>query len=189
MADAQTISIVFAGLSIGIAAIYYALTIRNTQRNQELALKAQEQALETRQAQLFMSIYNRFHEVEFWKNLGEIRKWEWESIEEYHEKYYSHPELIAKWNAVGSYFEGMGVMVKRNLIDVTVVDDLMSGPLMSIWQKWEPTILEERRRRNMPTIWEWYEYLYEEVRKVSVREHGAEHVVDVGRLYRPIESS
>jgi hypothetical protein len=37
MVDAQTVSIVFAGLSIGIAAIYYTLTIRNSQRNQELA--------------------------------------------------------------------------------------------------------------------------------------------------------
>lgn len=76
----------------------------------------------------------------------------------------------------------------RNLIDVSVVDDLMSGPLMSLWQKFEPTILELRRRRNMPTMWEWYEYLYEEVRKVSEKEHGAEHVVDVGRLRRALKS-
>jgi hypothetical protein len=141
MVDYQTLSIVLTGLGIIGAILYYTLTLRN--------------ATKTRQAQLFMSIYNRFHEVEFWKHLGEIRQWEWGSIEEYNEKYSSHPERIAKWNAVGSFFEGMGVMVKRNLIDVAVVDDLMSGPLMSLWQKWEPTILEQRRMRNMPTMWEW----------------------------------
>ncbi len=189
MADAQTISIVFAGLSIGIAAIYYALTIRNTQRNQELALKAQEQALETRQAQLFMQIYNRTNEVEFWKNYEEILQWDWESLEEYYEKYESRPEMKAKWVAVGQFYEGIGVMVKRKFIDITVVDDLMSGPLMSLWQKFEPTILEKRRRRDMPTLWEWFGYLYEEVRKVSEKEHGAEHVVDVGRLQRLSESN
>ena len=175
MIDYSTLSIVLTGLGIIGAIVYYTLTLRN--------------ATKTRQAQLFMSIYNRFHEVEFWKHLQEIRQWEWESLEEYYEKYDSNPEMAAKWVSIGSFFEGMGVMVKRNLIDVTVVDDLMSGPLMGLWQKWEPTILEQRRRRNMPTMWEWYEYLYEEVRKVSEREHGAEHVVNVSRLWRPSESN
>jgi len=178
----QTVALV-----VGIA--YYLFIMRNSQRNQELTLKAQEQALETRQAQLFMSIYTRVNEVEFWKNFIEIQQWEWESFEEYNEKYRSRTEMRAKFNSVGSFFEGMGVMVKRNLIDVTVVDDLMSGPIMSVWQKFEPIILEDRRRRDMPTIWEWFGYLYEEVRKVAETEHGAEHVVDVGRLERPFESN
>jgi uncharacterized membrane-anchored protein YhcB (DUF1043 family) len=46
----QTIALV-----VGIA--YYLFIMRNSQRNQELTLKAQEQALETRQTQLFMQIY------------------------------------------------------------------------------------------------------------------------------------
>ena len=170
MVDYSTLSIVLTGLGIIGAILYYTLTLRN--------------ATKTRQAQLFMSIYNRFHEVEFWKHLRELQEWEWDSPEEYYEKYDSNPEMASKWNSVGSFFEGMGVMVKRNLIDVTVVDDLMSAPLMSLWQKWQPTILEQRRLRNMPTVWEWYEYLYEEVRKVAAREHGAEHVKDMVRLFK-----
>jgi hypothetical protein len=178
----QTIALI-----VGIA--YYLFIMRNSQRNQELARKAQEQALETRQAQLFMSIYTRVNEVEFWHNFMEIRQWEWESFEEYNEKYSLCTEMSAKFNSVGTFFEGMGVMVKRKLIDVTVVDDLLSGPIMSLWQKFEPILLEDRRRRNMPTLWEWFEYLYEEVRKVAEKEHGAEHVVDVERLHRPYESN
>jgi len=180
-----------------IVGIFYYLTImRNQQKTRELTLesqeltrKAQEQALETRQAQLFMSIYTRVNEVEFWKNFLDIQQWEWESFEEYNEKYVSRTEMRAKFYSVGTFFEGMGVMVKRDLIDVTVVDDLLSGPIMSVWQKFEPIILEDRRRRNMPTIWEWFGYLYEEVTIVAEKEHGAEHVVDVGRLERPFESN
>jgi hypothetical protein len=183
-------------LSLVVGIIYYLGILRNTQKTRELTLesqeltrKAQEQALETRQAQLFMSIYTRANEVEFWKNYREIIQWEWESFEEYNEKYILRPEMWAKWNSLGTFFEGMGVMVKRHHIDVTVVDDLLSGPIMSLWQKFEPTILENGRRRNMPTIWEWFGYLYEEVRKTSEKEHGVEHVVDVGRLYKPYESN
>jgi hypothetical protein len=178
----QTIALI-----VGI--VYYLIIMKNSQRNQELARKAQEQALETRQAQLFMNIYTRANEVDFWENYIEIRQWEWESFEEYNEKYVLRPEMRAKFNSVGTFFEGMGVMVKRHHIDVTVVDDLLSGPIMSLWQKFEPMILENRKRRNMPTHWEWFEYLYEEVRKVSEMEHGAEHVVDVGRLDSLFESN
>jgi hypothetical protein len=46
------------GILVGI--IYYLTIMRNTQKTRELTLKAQEQALETRQAQLFMQWYNSF---------------------------------------------------------------------------------------------------------------------------------
>ena len=42
-----------AGILVGIA--YYIMTIRNQQKNQDMQL-------ETRQAQLFMQIYNRFND-------------------------------------------------------------------------------------------------------------------------------
>ena len=178
----QTLMTYLTLISVPVGVIYHIMTLRNTRQNQE-------QQLETRQAQLFMHLYNRCQEAEFWTQMEEIQQWEWDNPEEYYEKYESRPEIIAKWYSVGTLFEGMGVLVKRNLIDVTIVDDLLSGPIMSLWQKWEPTILERRRRKNMPTIFEWFEYLYEEIKKVSEKEHGAEHVVDVGRLERPYESN
>jgi hypothetical protein len=41
-----------AGILVGIA--YYLVIMRNSQKTRELALNAQEKALETRQAQLFI---------------------------------------------------------------------------------------------------------------------------------------
>jgi hypothetical protein len=182
------------GILIGI--VYYLFIMRNSQRTRELALKAQEltlkaqeQALETRQAQLFMNIYTQVYSLEFWNHFREVREeWEWEDYDDWYDKYESVPEKQNIFNAVGSYFEGMGVLVKRNFIDVTFVDDLLSGPLMSLWQKFEPIILEERRRKNVPTIWEWFGYLYDRVKEVSEKEHGPEHVVDMQRMDRRPES-
>ena len=51
------------GLLVGIA--YYLIIMRNSQRNQELALKAQEHALETRETQLFMNIFNTYSSGDF----------------------------------------------------------------------------------------------------------------------------
>jgi hypothetical protein len=44
-----------AGILVGIA--YCLVIMRNSQKTRELALQSQEQALETRQAQLFMDVY------------------------------------------------------------------------------------------------------------------------------------
>ena len=61
----QSVSYIAGALGVCVAAAYYVMNLRITQKNQELslktqeiALKAQQQSLETRQAQLFMGIYN-----------------------------------------------------------------------------------------------------------------------------------
>jgi hypothetical protein len=53
----QTIGILMTGVSLTIAAAYYTLTLRNTQKNQQLQL-------ETRQAQLYMGLVNTFNSYE-----------------------------------------------------------------------------------------------------------------------------
>ena len=82
MVDVQTISIVFAGLSIGVAAIYYTLTLRNTQRAQQIQI-------DTRQAQLFMNIYNQsFTNPYYLESIGRIWDNTWSSYEEFKSIYH-----------------------------------------------------------------------------------------------------
>lgn len=112
-----------------------------------------------------MNIYAQIYTLEFWNYYREVtEQWEWEDYDDWYDKYRSVPEKQNKFTVVSSFFEGIGVLVKRNLIDVAFVDDLISGPLMSLWQKFEPVILEERRRRNVPTMWEWFGYLLQQGR-------------------------
>jgi hypothetical protein len=61
-----------AGLLVGI--FYYVTTMRNAQKTRELTLqsqelsrKAQEHALKTREAQLFMQFYSQ-HATDVWQN-------------------------------------------------------------------------------------------------------------------------
>ncbi len=100
MVDAQTISIIFAGVSIGVAALYYTLTLRNTQRAQQLQL-------ETRQAQLFMQAYSKFIDREFQKSFFEIvHQWEWDDYDDFMAKYglKTNSEETSKWGSVLAYF-------------------------------------------------------------------------------------
>jgi hypothetical protein len=65
----------------------------------------------------------------------------------------------------------LGVLVKRGFIDVAIVDDLMSGQVVSFWEKFRPIYVEARRRRNWPQLVEWVEYLYREVKGIMEKQN------------------
>jgi hypothetical protein len=163
----QTIALV-----VGI--VYYLAIMRNAQKTRELTLKSQEQATETRQAQLFMYIYDRWSSQEYNQHFWALREWEWKDYEDFTEKYGGdkHPDLIYHFSAIGTFFEGIGVLVKRGLIDPTLVDDLMSNSVVVYWEKLGESIIKERRRRdNFPQLYEWVEYLYNIIKPIRDRQH------------------
>jgi hypothetical protein len=151
------------GIIVGVA--YYIMNIQNNQRNQQLQL-------ETRQAQLFMPIYSTYHNDEYLKAWSEIMKWKYEDYDDYMAKYSSeaNPEAYIMYRKVFGYLEGVGVLVRRGLIDPSLVDDLMSGAIVSYWEKFEPFIVERRRRLNWPQVGEQIEYLYNQIKPIAERQ-------------------
>jgi hypothetical protein len=153
MIDIQTISVSLAALGILVAATYYTLTVRNQTR--------------TRQAQLFMQIYSVFRTEEFQDNISEIFSWKWNDYDDFRKKY--GPTTNPKaWRALGSvagYFEGIGLMVNKKLIDISLVENLMSTHIIYFWEKINTLSIELRREFNSPQLDMWKEYLYNEIKK------------------------
>jgi hypothetical protein len=87
---------------------YYVLAVRATRKNQELTL-------ETRQAQLFMQLYNRWSDPEFGKYYGAARYRYTEHIFEILKKSVDpyDPDVHAPYHALGQFFEGMGARSLR----------------------------------------------------------------------------
>jgi len=162
-----TIFGVIAGFS------YYVLTVRNAQKTRELTLKAQKQSADTRQAQLLMQLYAHLREDKFNTQYTELqRKYEFRDYDDFKEKLGDDIEFRAILNSVGTFFEGVGVLVYRNLLDPQLVDDLMSSYIFLTWEKIGPYIKEHRLRRNRPELFDKFEYLYEEIMKIYIQEHG-----------------
>jgi len=153
MIDYQTISVSLAALGILVASIYYTLTVRNQTR--------------TRQAQLFMQIYSVFHTEEFQDNFSDILSWKWNDYDDFLEKY--GPKTNKKaWRALGSvagYYEGIGLMVNKKLIDISLVENLMATHIIYFWEKTSTLSIELRRALKSPQIDVWKEYLYNEIKK------------------------
>ena len=122
MADLQTVSIVLAGASVSIAAIYYVLTLRNTNR--------------TRQAQLFMDLYRNWTSPEMSKIYGRTRYGERKLNYQEWGKIWEKPgdptsrlvdlDAYSDYQTLANFFEGIGVLVRRRLIDLDLVEDLFS---------------------------------------------------------------
>ena len=164
MVDAQTLSIIFAGLSIGIAAIYYTMTLRNSQRAQQLQL-------ETRQAQIFTQLYSEQRSPESIKMFRRALDMTWTDYDDFQSKYgVDSIDERMPYTAMAMVYEEMGVLVEQGLIDINLVIQLIGGSFRQFWVKFKPIIYETRERRNYPQYFDKMEYLYIEMYKLRGEE-------------------
>jgi hypothetical protein len=143
--------VTIAGVVIGFT--YYVIIIRSQNR--------------TRQAQLFMQIYDHFREEKFMQDLSNILDLRWSDYNDFEEKYgrVNNPEAWRKLGSVAGYFEGIGVLVGQKLLDVNLVESLMKGHIIHFWEKIQPISIGMRKRYKVPEIDMWKEYLYNEIKK------------------------
>jgi hypothetical protein len=149
--------VVAAGVLVGV--VYYVLDLRH-----QSSMRQTE--IETRQANLFMQIYDHFYNEDFLNKLNEvIYRWEWKDFDDFWHKYgpSANAEAFAKWDSVGTYFKGIGVLLKKNLVDLDLVDELMGTSIRKYWEKTSPIVKEIRAQ--WPHSLEGVEYLYNELQK------------------------
>jgi len=141
MVDVQTISIVVAAAGVFIAAINSIYSSRRAEEQRQLTLETQQHALETRQAQLFMQVYGQWTTPDFAKAYGSTRyKTPPEEFEKLVSDFRAHSpdldlELYAHWQTLQTYFEGLGLLVKKGLLDITFVEDLFSNRILWWWEQ------------------------------------------------------
>ena len=163
----QTVLTYLTLISIPVGVFYHIMTLNNTRKNQKLTL-------ETRQAQLFMQLYDQFRDKEFQKDISSIYNiWEWKDYDDFEEKYgrTTNPEKYSSYASVVTFFEGIGVLLNQGLIGRNLVDDMMSGVITRFWEKILPLVEEMRNIRRWPQYMEWFEYLYDEIKPIVEEQH------------------
>ena len=142
----QTVSIAIASAGVLIAAIYYVLQIQHQRK--------------MRQTDLVMRLYTTFHSKEFQAEMAKVMTAGFRDYDDAVERYgweFGFP--------VGLFFEGIGVLLHRKLVDISLVDDLFTFHTRVVWEKIKPIAEGARKHFNAPTILEWFEYLYNEMKK------------------------
>jgi len=159
MVDIQTISIAIASASVFAAAVYYILQIRHQTR--------------IRQTDLIMRLRSAWRSRELRESYVTVMNLKFKNYDEYAKKYplwegIGTPEVRAI-SEVCTFFDDIGILLHRKLIDIRLVDDLFSFYIKGAWEKAKPLIEGRRKELNQPTVYQWFEYLCNEMKKREQR--------------------
>jgi len=139
--DIQTVSIAIASASVVVGVIYYALQIRNQSR--------------MRQTDLTMRLYQQLGSdvfMNYW--------WQATTREEKDYNEYVKKDGAVALLQVSTYFEGVGILLHRKLLDIDMAIEFFGEPVKMIWEK-NRSILREMHSDKCF----WFEYLYNEMKK------------------------
>ncbi|MBN2335239.1 hypothetical protein JXL21_06730 [Candidatus Bathyarchaeota archaeon] len=171
----QTVFQFLQTVSIMVGIIYYLMILNNQQKSQKLALVTQENALETRNTQFFLQMYSGLtNEKSLQIIWGEIFKEKtWTNFDEWWDVYGpdSNPEFYAYWFKTMLTYEMYGVLLKRGYLNVDVLDDIMSGAVLMIWDRYGDVIMGFREKYGYPQFQEHQEYLTNELKKTVSQQH------------------
>ena len=107
MVDIEAATIVLTGAGVIVAFVYGILALRDASR--------------TRQAELYMRIYERGSTVEFYDDFDLVEGLQWSSFNRIWEMYKKDPAFHAAWIRLSIFYEGLGVLVRENLLSIRFV--------------------------------------------------------------------
>jgi hypothetical protein len=153
MVDVQTISVALASAGVLAASIYYIWQIRHQTK--------------LRQTDIIVRLFSTYMSDEFRDALAKVWNLKFENYEDYVKKYgfmWTSEDPVPKTvSKVCVFFNGIGVLVRRGLVDVDIVDDLLGTE--RTWQRLKPIIEGIKKQHNWPEYFKDFEYLYNEVKK------------------------
>ena len=153
-------SYVAGALGVLLAAINYVISTRNADK--------------ARQATLFMGIFKDFTSEELPRKAGELYSMTWIDFPDFQRKYDAvvDPENNVKRHVLWYWFDGIGVLVKKGLIDKDLVYQNLGYDVTIHWAKWGPIIGEYKKLGDMGPDWlDGFEYLAGVIEKMR-REKG-----------------
>jgi hypothetical protein len=147
----QTVSIAIASAGVFAAAIYYIIQIRHQSK--------------TRQTDLVMRLYATFSSNEFQDAWTKVRKRasDVESIDDIYD--FDKKVGLREINQVCLFFEGVGILLQRKLADTSMIEDLFGGAIARTWENVKTGVIKARQQLNDPTIYYYFEYLANEMKK------------------------
>jgi hypothetical protein len=145
MIDIPSVSSIVATGSILVGVVFTILEIRHLAR--------------TGRTDIIMKIYDRFSSREMVEAITKVGTAKFESIEDYRKKY-----GFTEVTELAVLFEGLGVLLEQNLIDINLVDRLFGPTLNSLWERMQPVIYAMRKGLNEPFFFSHFEYL---IKKLS----------------------
>jgi len=153
----QTISAVVAVIDVIVGVVFTVLELRNL--------------VKTRQTDLVIRLYSTYGSKEIREAVLRVFGMEFKDYNDFVKKHgllTSETPVNIALTTVGIFYEGVNVLLRRKLVDIDLVTDLFSESVKMVWKKMKPIAEGTRKQLDYQQLFEWFEYLYNEMRK---REH------------------
>jgi hypothetical protein len=147
--DLVTIFGVIAGFS------YYVLTVRNNQKNQNLAL-------ESRKLSIYTSLRNITTNYDWMRRYVNVMyDQQWENVDEYYQKYGPtvNPDEYTDFGFLFATFQMAGMLLKEQAVTIDILYDDMGYAVINLCEKYKPIVIRVRERAGR--VWPQIEYLYD----------------------------
>jgi hypothetical protein len=151
MVDIATVStlIVTMGVLAGVVSFLYEVRRQSKLRQTESIMR--------------LSPWFNMNAIEAQEAISKVCSMEFKDYDDYLAKYNGKPEQIM-FKVLGNYYEGMGILVHRRLMDVDVIYDFWGDIIISTWEQFQPIINEMRRNDGDPSVFKFWEHLYNELK-------------------------
>ena len=153
MVDIQTISIAIASASVVAGVVYYGLQLRHQ-------TKARKTDVVTR---LSYDLSTNKEFLEAFVDIYEVKFKDYDDFVKRYGKPISRNQVPMSFMMMGNFFEQIGVLFRNRLIDASLISQLF--PIDMVWEKMKPLAEGMRKEYNQPQLFEWFEYLYKEMKK------------------------
>ena len=150
--DISTISVVVASASVIAGVIYYMLETRHQR------ITRQTESI------LRLSPWFSMNAKELQEAISRVCSVDYTDYADYLAKYDGKPEQTSL-KLLGNYFEGMGLLVYRKLVETEIVFDFWGDLAQSIWEQNEELVVAMRKDSDAPRMFEFWEYLSKEMKK------------------------
>ena len=156
MVDASTVSVVIASAGVLAGVIYYILEIRHQSR------------LRQTESVIRLSPFFNMNAREMQEAITQVCSIEYENYDDYLERYSGKPENTML-KMLGNYFEGIGILVYKKLVEADIVYSFWGDIIQSSWEKIKPLIVDMRKDSGDLNMFVFWEYLYNEMKKRKQR--------------------
>jgi hypothetical protein len=156
--DASTVSVFVASVSVIVGAVYYMYDTRH------------QQVMRQTESILRLSPWFSMSAREMQEAISQVCSVEYTDYSDYLTKYAGKPEQISL-KLLGNYFEGLGLLVYRHLVEPKIMFDFWGDLVQSIWNDNEALIIAMRKDSNTPEMFKFWEYLSKEFRKRKLARH------------------
>ena len=147
LGEIQAAYYMLAATGVLVAAAYYILNIRETNKGRQVALTS--------------NLMQTFISEDGVRRYREVMTMQWRDFDDFTKKYGSL-EYEAKRHAVWNTWDVLGYLVKKRIVDIETVFAVSGSAVVSSWAKWKP-IIEAYREKEWSDQWTYWEYLASEM--------------------------